>query len=526
VTHPVAPFPQALLDALRADPGTPAFEHAGREVTRGELLELVARCAAGLAAAGLGPGAPVALSTGVTPEAFAAQVAAYALGCRVTGLRPGLTPAQLAAVLGRGAQVLVADDAAPAAVLEAAGRAGVAVLRVAGLLRSGPAGGPRGDAALAARGRSGDVAIVNLTSGSTGTPKGCEQSYASLTRHWSWQPARWTARTAGLAAGYGRFLLFGTLTSAVMAEHLALCLFGGGTAVIPDGPPDFPAVLARHRITACLLTVPRLHQILDGLAGPPAAPAGERPDLSALRVLLVAGSPLAPHRLLQARDLVGPAVHQGYGQTETGMLTLLTPAELAQDPAGRADSVGRVCDGVDLEIRDPDGRPVPPGGTGEVWVRTPGAMSGYAGDPAQTAEVLRDGWVRTRDLGALDADGFLRLTGRSRDIVIVNAVVHYAGAIEQALAAHPAVDQAYVVAVPDERTGEAAHAFLVPAPGHRLPGVTELRAHVGALLGTEGVPLPAVAVPLEAVPVAPSGKPDKPAMLAAARATGTAPGGA
>jgi acyl-CoA synthetase (AMP-forming)/AMP-acid ligase II len=515
VTHPAAPFPQALLDALRAAPGTPAFEHAGREVTRGELLDLIARCAAGLAAAGLGPGAPVALSTGVTPEAFAAQIAAWALGCRVTGLRPGLTPAQLAAVLGRGADVLVADDAAPAAVLEAAGRAGVAVLRVAGLLWSEPAGGPGGEAALTARGRPADVAIVNLTSGSTGTPKGCEQSYASLTRHWSWQPARWTARTAGLAAGYRRFLLFGTLTSAVMVEHLALCLFGGGTAVIPDGPPDFPAVLARHRITACLLTVPRLHHILDGLL---ATPAGERPDLSALRVLLVAGSPLAPHRLLQARDLIGPAVHQGYGQTETGMLTLLTPAELAHDPEGRADSVGRVCDGVDLEIRDPSGRPVPPGATGEVWVRTPGAMSGYAGDPTQTAEVLRDGWVRTRDLGALDPEGFLRLTGRSREIVIVNAVVHYAGAIEQALTAHPAIDQAYVVAVPDEHTGEAAHAFLVPAPGATLPAVTELRAHVGALLGTEGVPLPARATPLNTVPVAPSGKPDKRAMLAAARA--------
>ncbi|MFD0442203.1 AMP-binding protein [Streptomyces indonesiensis] len=87
-----APFPQALIDAFRARPEPPAFEHRSRVLSRGEVLELIGRCADGLRAAGLGPGRSVAVATDVTPEGFALLVAAYALGCRVTGLRPGMSP--------------------------------------------------------------------------------------------------------------------------------------------------------------------------------------------------------------------------------------------------------------------------------------------------------------------------------------------------------------------------------------------------------------------------------------------------
>ena len=91
-------------------------------------------------------------------------------------------------------------------------------------------------------------------------------------------------------------------------------------------------------------------------------------------------------------------------------------------------------------------------------MRTPYQTVGYWRDPEQTAEVYGDGWVRTRDLGYLDARGYLHLTGRTRDVIIVNGMVDYAGPIEQALAKHPDIDQAYVVGAPDEQTGEAIHA--------------------------------------------------------------------
>jgi len=138
-------------------------------------------------------------------------------------------------------------------------------------------------------------------------------------------------------------------------------------------------------------------------------------------------------------------------------------------------------------------------------------MAGYWREPELTAEVLRDGWIRTRDLATLREDGFLRLVGRAREVVFVNAILYYAGAIEAALAAHPDVDQAYVVAAPDERTGEAPHAFVVPAPG-RVPDPAELRAAVRAELGDGPVPVSVTLI--EAVPTAPGGKPDKHALLA------------
>ncbi|GDY50806.1 hypothetical protein SVIO_014290 [Streptomyces violaceusniger] len=362
------PFPQALLDAFRARPELPAFEHRSRVLSRGEVLELIGRCADGLRAAGLGPGRSVAVATDVTPEGFALLAAAYALGCRVTGLRPGMTPAHLGYVLSDGIDVLVTDETgATPELLDAAG--GVTVSRLGPDLLDAH---PKATGELIAQGRPDDIALVTLTSGSTGRPKGCAHSYRSLALNWAWQPARWTERTTRLAAGYERYLLFGTLSSAVIFEHLGVCLMGGGTAVIPEPPFAFPQVFERHRITACLMTVPRLHQVLDVLRT-------DRVDISSLRVLLVAGSPLAPHRLAEAARLLGPAVHQGYGQTETGMLTLLTPDEMAEFPDQLYDSVGRAWSGVEMDVRDPEGRPVPAGTTGEIWVRTDSAMAGYWG---------------------------------------------------------------------------------------------------------------------------------------------------
>nr|WP_202451034.1 fatty acid--CoA ligase family protein [Streptomyces sp. SID4948] len=492
-----------MVDDFTRQPDLPAFEFQSRPVPRGEVLDLVRRAVANLRAAGLGRGAGVAVTTAVTPAGFAAQIAAHLLGCRVTGLRPGLTPPQLAAVLAEDVEAVIADATTAGPELAAAAGAARILDAERDLLAAATLTGDE----LDPRGRPDDIALITLTSGSTGRPKGAAQTYRSLTDHWSWQPARRNPVTDRLAAGYRRYLVFGTLTSAVMLEHLALCLLSGGTAVIPESPPVFPQVWERYAITACLCTVPRLYQVLDTLRGR----QGPAPDLSRLRVLLVAGSPLPAHRLAEAADRLGHALHQGYGLTETGMLSLLTPHDLAERRGQVLDTVGRPLPGVGIEIRDPRGEPVPAGGAGEIWVRSAGQASGYWYDDEQTRDVVRDGWFRTRDLGALGADGFLRLVGRARDVVFVNAILYYAGAIEAALATHPDVDQAYVVAAPDDRTGEAAHAFVVPVAG-RVPDPDALRAAVRAALGEPAVP--ATVTVLDAVPVAPGGKPDKQALTA------------
>ncbi|MFB9689524.1 class I adenylate-forming enzyme family protein [Amycolatopsis plumensis] len=460
--------PQALLDELERAPEIPAFEHGARVTTRGELRELIGRFTAGLRAAGLGPGDGVGLATAVTPEGFAALIAVHVLGARAVAVRPGLPEAQLRHILGDVAAV-VADEP---------WEAGVPVLPVDSLVARFTEPVPQG--------RLDDIATVVFTSGSTGVPKGVAYRYRALTEGRVWRPPVPGSAHERLGAGFGRYLLFGSLASAVMVEQLGVCLLAGGTAVIPQAPPDFPAVLPRLGITAALTTVPRLHRILDVLRS-------EDVDLSALRTLIVAGSPVPPHTLAEAAERIGPAMHHAYGQTETGILTVCR----ADEGLG---SVGKPCDTVEISVRE-----------GEVWVRTPSAFSGYWRDGAATAEVLRDGWVRTQDLGFLDAEGYLHLSGRARDVVIVNAIIHYCGPIERAIAAHPDVDQAYVVAVPDSLTGEAAHAFVVPAPG-RSPDLDEVRKAVAAELGEAAVPARFSFV--GAVPVAPSGKPDKAALRA------------
>jgi len=163
-----------------------------------------------------------------------------------------------------------------------------------------------------------------------------------------------------------------------------------------------------------------------------------------------------------------------------------------------------------VEIRDAQGGPVPPGGSGELFVRSSGQAVGYWADPAETAEVFTDGWVRTRDLARLGEDGYLRLLGRVRDVIIVNANLVYAGPIERTLAEHPDVAEAYVVARPDDRTGEAVHAYVVPRASRR-PDAGELRKLVAGRLGDEAVPQTVTMI--DRVPVAPSGKPDKHALL-------------
>ncbi|MBT2229755.1 class I adenylate-forming enzyme family protein [Nonomuraea sp. NEAU-A123] len=492
-------FPHPLLDALRDSPGSPAFEHGPRTVSRGALLELIRRLAGALAEAGLGPGRGVAIRTGVSPEAFAAHLAAHTLGCRVVGVRPGYPAGQLAHVLGMEIDALLVDEStATPELLTAAGP--IPVLPLEELLAR-----PDGGRPLTVTARPDDVAALTFTSGSTGQPKGCAITYRALSEHWAWQPRVWGPVAAELAAAFERYLLFGTLASMVVLEFLAPCLLGGGTAVIPedDGRPVFPYAIERYRITGSIITVPRLYQMLGLLRD-------EAVDVGSLRALMVSGSPISPSRLAAAAERLGPVIYQGYGQTEAGNIAMLTPDDIAHGPARLLASVGRPHPGVEISVRDEEDREVAAGGSGEIHVRSPYLMSGYWGQPAETRDTLRDGWLRTRDLGRLDEEGYLYLVGRTRDVIMVNAMVVYAGPIEQVLTGHPDVDEAYVAGAPDELTGEAVHAFVVPAAG-RDPDRDALAALVRAELGADSVPRTITVV--SAVPVAASGKPDKRALL-------------
>ncbi|MFI7029873.1 class I adenylate-forming enzyme family protein [Microbispora rosea] len=491
---PAEPYPRAVLDLLAVAGDKPVFEHGARVVTGARMLGLIRRIAAGLRAAAVGPGDGLAMVLGVTPEAFAATIAAYVVGARAVGVRPGLPHDQMRHVLHQDIAAVVTDAAtAP----EHARR----TLTVSELLAA-----PGEDGPLRLSGRPEDVARLVYTSGSTGTPKACAQTYAAMDAAWTARPAAWPPAIRELASRLRRYLVFGSLSSQVMMEYGVLTLAAGGTMVVAD-PPAFPEAITRYRATASVITVPRLYRLV---AAQRTAPA----DLSSLRALMVSGSPLEASRLREASDVLGPVVFHGYGQTETGTISMATPQDVPP-------SVGFPPDVVDVEIRDADGLPVPPGADGELYVRTPAQAVGYWADPAETAEVFVDGWVRTRDLGHFDEDGRLYLAGRTRDVVIVNANLHYTGPIERVLATSPDIAEAYVVGAPDEDTGEAVHAFVVPV-ADRTPDRDSLRRLVGERLGVECVP--ATITVLGEVPLTPNGKADK-RLLATAipRARNSAP---
>ncbi|XVS61216.1 class I adenylate-forming enzyme family protein [Actinosynnema sp. CA-299493] len=476
------PFPRAVLDVLGTAGGRPVFEHGSRVVSGAEMLDLVARIATGLRGNGLGPGDGVALVLGVNPEAFATILAAHVVGARVLGVRPGLPDEQVRHLLGLDLAAVVTDSAD--AVARTTGP-GVRALTVDSLRQTRADGRPR------CAGRPADVARLIHTSGSTGAPKACAQTYAAMTAAWTARPDAWPPAIRELASRLDRFLVFGSLSSQVMFEYAVLAITAGGAAVVADRP-DFPDAITRHRASASVFTVPRLAKLVAAQRRAPA-------DLSTLRALMVSGSPLTADRHREALDVLGPVVFHGYGQSETGMIAMATPS----DAPG---TVGVPPAAVRVEVRDQDGAPVPRGVDGELFVRTPAQAGAYWADPKRSAEVFADGWVRTRDLGHVDADGRLHLTGRTRDVVIVNANLHYAGPIERVLAEHPDVAEAYVVAVPDEDTGEAVHAFVVPTGG-RTPDLAALRALVTRRLGAACAPVALTAI--EEPPLAPSGKPDK-----------------
>lgn len=458
-------FPGPVLASLRDAQDRPAIEVGSRTVTRGELLAMVRRLVAGLRDAGLRPGMGVGMVLRLSPEAYAAHLAAHALGCRVAPARPGWSPQQLDRAMSQTDAVITdLPLAAP-------------WLSLPELLARPDPGGPVPELAQA------DAhARLIYTSGSTGEPKACVHTYRAISL--AYQPDQWPPVLARLLTYFARCLIHESLASPVMFTYLGRCLVAGGTVVMPGGLA-LPQAIERYRITATMMPPARLADVL-----------GAGADLGSLRAVVLGGSPASPHLLRTATAQLGPVVWQGYGQAEAGIVAMLTPQDIV---AGHDTSVGRPVPAVEVDIRD-----------GEVCVRSPHMMSGYWNDPEETRDVLRDGWLHTRDLGHLDADGMLHLTGRSRDVIMVNAEVCYAGAIERAIACHPLVAQAYVVGAPDPATGEAIHAFVVPA-GDEAPDRDALAALVGERLSANSVPKTVTVI--REVPVSSSGKPDKRALL-------------
>ncbi|MFM7143231.1 MAG: class I adenylate-forming enzyme family protein, partial [Alphaproteobacteria bacterium] len=307
-----------------------------------------------------------------------------------------------------------------------------------------------------------DVAAIVWTSGTTGRPKGATCTFANL-------DAIRGLRGEMLQEHGERSLATGTPFSHVgFMSKIVANVAGAQTTILLDA---FKARTVLDTIEA---------ERASYLGGVPAQyslllmdPEIDRFDLSSLRVGAIGGAPFTPELVRAIRERLGIALVTRYSCTETAVGTGSRPDD---DEERLATTVGRPSAIVELRVVDKARRPLPPGEVGEVAIRSPSVMRGYWNDPEATAAAFdADGFYHTGDLGVLDADGFLRLVGRKKEMYIRGGYNVYPVEVEAALGDHPAIAQVAVVGVPDPVLGERGVAFLVPRPGAQPPGLDEVR---------------------------------------------------
>ena len=299
------------------------------------------------------------------------------------------------------------------------------------------------------------VADLLFTSGTTGKPKGVICTHGQTLR----TVGTW-ANVVGLG-GEDRYLAINPFFHSFGYKAGIVAWLVTGCVLVPM--PVFDVPKAMELITA---------QRISMVPGPPTLyqtilnhPDRDQLDSSSLR-LAVTGAASVPVSLVeQMRDDLGfDTVITAYGLTEgCGFATMCRRTD---DATTIATTSGRAMPGIEVHVVDDEGRPLPAGEAGEVVIRGYNVMQGYFEDPAATAETIdADGWLHTGDVGVMDERGYLRITDRMKDLFIVGGFNAYPAEIENLLLAHPHIAQVSVIGVPDERMGEVAAAFVVPASG-------------------------------------------------------------
>ncbi|MFJ9419907.1 AMP-binding protein [Streptomyces sp. NPDC101227] len=485
------------LDVLSTHPGHEALIHQGRRVTAGELRDLVHRMARALLAQGVGRGETVTLLCGNLPETIAARYAANLVGARVNHLYNKLSAdAQAAIVRDVETRALIVDPRYAERAAEITELAPVPAVLVLGPAKVGSdlleLAAQQSAEPLAGRARPDDVCTIRHTGGTTGHPKGICTTF---------EQARWFRGVLPEEPEFERRQLVVT-TLAHAAGYLAdNTLQSGGTVVLLDDfdPAQALAAIERERITDIFMLPPLLYQLMDH-------PDAQHTDTSSLRMLTYGGCQASPARIADAVRRFGPVLLQGYGQNEAGGIAVLTPEDHDLERPERLRSAGKVLPDVEVAVRDESGRDLPNGEHGEVCVRSPMIMQGYWKQPELTAEVLRDGWLHTGDIGFLDDEGYLTIVDRIKDMIVVVGGHVYTTELEDLLNSHPQVLQSAVFGVRDADRMERVHAVVVPAPGSDVDG-QQVRAMVRERRGA--MYEPAHIRFADALPLTDAGKPDK-----------------
>jgi fatty-acyl-CoA synthase len=506
--HDAATVGDIVTSVLRRFPNRVAFRQAGQELTYRQTEDALARWVAVLHGHGLRPGDGVGLLSPNRPEAWFAQVAPAIAGGRYTALHP----------LGSLEDHVYACDEAELRFLfvdPAYAERATALLQKCGSIEHiftlGPseAGHDIGELAagvsLSGRLEPGphgpeDTCYLLYTGGTTGVPKA-----ATL-------PERAVAAMAyGTSLGWDlpsdiRYLAVAPISHAAGMLILPTLLRGGTVVLQPRFDPSawLDAVAAEH-ITVSLLVPTMIYAVLDH-------PDLDAADLSSLETVMYGASPIAPTRLAEGIERIGPVFAQLYGQTECcGQGTSLSRSQHDPTDLHRLTSCGTTMPFTRVSVRDEDGQPVPDGTPGELCIQGPSVMQGYWKQPELTASTLADGWLHTGDIGVRDDEGLFYIVDRKKDMIVSGGFNVFPREIEDVLGEHPAVSAAAVIGVPDDKWGEAVKALVVLRPGAQV-GASELTALVrdrkGAVCAPKSVEF------VDSLPLTAVGKADKKALRA------------
>jgi fatty-acyl-CoA synthase len=456
--HSGISYSALIVDALTRHRDRTAFIQGDCRVSYAEAADTTSRLRRVLQAKGIAKGDCVGALSVNSPDVWMVQAAICLSGAMYTGLHPlGSVDDHVDLCQDAEVDILIVHPK----FAEVGAQIVAQATNVMQLLTLGPADvgedllalcsqvGPetlsRGDA------EEEDIAWLQYTGGTTGRPK------AAMISHRAMVQAVFSLNASWRLPLDPRTLIATPITHAGVLPILPT-LLRGGTVVLQAGfdAEQWLAAVQTHRINY-VFTIPTvLYALLDhgGL---------DRFDLSSLETVVYGASPMSPSRIDEAQKAFGPTLLQGYGQTEClAMATSLLPSE--HDPENWT-SCGREVAGALVDVLDEDGRPVPDGTVGELCVRSRAVMSGYWKRPAETAEVLRDGWLRTGDMAYRSDTGFFHIVDRKKDMVVSGGFNVYPREIEDVLADDPSVSMAAVIGIPDPKWGEAVKAFVVPRPG-------------------------------------------------------------
>jgi long-chain acyl-CoA synthetase len=489
--------PTGLLRAgLEANPDGLALISAGKRWTWRTLNDLSDRLAAGLLGLGLRPGDRIASLMPNRPALIVHYLACFKAGLVATPLNYRYMAPEIDHALAVSeARALLAhvEREEDLAASQLARKLPLGTISYGGKRATGPAFDDlmEGEAPSSPPPPSAPApAVIFFTSGSTGRPKGVTHTHQTL----GWMLA---TAAAGLELGPGDLLLAGSSLSHVGAFYVSFAALSAGAGVIVaqtfDGDEllpllreDRPTVLSM--LPSALFALTRDH-------------GARHDDFASLRLCRGAGDTVSAELEREFTALSGFAIDEAYGLTEAGLVTV-------NPPSGRIKlgSIGQVVPAVSLSIRNDDGKELPAGSEGRLWINTPAATIGYWDDPAATEAAFSNGWLDSGDVMRVDNEGYFFFCGRKKQIIVHDGSNICPQEVEGALLEHPAVANAGVIGIHDLVHGETVRAYITLTEGTERPASQELIQFARARVGYKA---PEEIVVLDEMPLTATGKLDR-----------------